>query len=510
MNSKYKIILSISVLAIVAIVIYIFSATCPWIGDDINYRFNWAAKPNLEEINSISDIFISQWHHYFIVNGRYVAHCLVQLFCGLLGQNTFAICNGLMYIAFILLILKLGGGNYKKPLAVLSASLLTLIAFDTFYAPACQVGFVWTFALVFSWAYIFFNINTKSIFKLFLIFLFSIIVGNSQEAITIGISGALIIYAITNFRKLTPTQWTAFFGFGIGALLICISPATISRADTLNLSIFLSIFKMLSYFRVFYILIFILIIKIITQKLNLKEFYQKNSFYINAIIILLIFNLYIGVYGNRQLFGIETMSIILALRLLKDSHFSKKTLIFLSIVTLIIYSLKWEIISQSKITYNNICRLYSESKNGIIYYTLTDFSESCHIPNNTDFIQPILPMHTAQNYFAETLNKLYQSETGDTTKVLKIYPECLQNINDSTHVENQVVEFDEGCFVVVQSKENPADFIVKRTLDLFIYKRPHSDYKFSWDNPQFEGPNYKANIIYQAVPFVTNDSIIII
>ena len=57
-----------------------------------------------------------------------------------------------------------------------------------------------------------------------------------------------------------------------------------------------------------------------------------------------------------------------------------------------------------------------------------------------------------------SLVNLYQSETGDTTKVLKIYPECFQNINDSTHVENQVVEFDEGCFVVVQSKENPADF----------------------------------------------------
>lgn len=508
MSSKAKIILSISVLAIVAIVIYIFSIICPWIGDDINYQFKCGAG-TLQRISSIWDIFVSQWHHYFTVNGRYVAHWIVQLFCGLLGQQVFAVCNAFIYITYILLVLKIGNGNFKQPLAIISASLLTLIACDTFYAPACQVGFVWSFVLVFIWLYFFFNRNTKSFFKLSLLFLFSIIAGNSQEAITIGISGALIIYAITNFKKITIAQWVAFFGFGIGTLLICISPATISRSDNLNVPFLLTTFKMVCYFRVFYILIIILSIKLFRQDINVKEFYQKNSFYINAIIILLIFNMYIGVYGNRQLFGIEAISIILILRLLKDYFLAKKTLIFLSVFTLIIYSLKWEIISQSKITYHKILELYSNSQNGIIYYTLTDFSESCHIPNNTDLIQPILPMHTSQNYLTETITKLYQSQTRDTSRVLKIYPTYLQNINDSTQVENQAVEFDEGCFVVVQSKENPADFIVKRTLDLFFYKRPYSDYKFSWDNPQFEGPNYKANIIYQAVPFVTNDSIII-
>lgn len=501
MNSKAKIILSISVLAIVAIVIYIFSSTCPWIGDDINYQFKCGAG-TLQRINSIWDIFVSQWHHYFTVNGRYVAHWIVQLFCGLLGQQAFAVCNAFIYVAYILLVLKLGDGNFKQPLAIISASLLTLTACDTFYAPACQVGFIWTFVLVFIWLYFFFSINTKSVFKLSLLFLFSIIAGNSQEAITIGVSGALIIYAITNFKKLTPAQWAAFFGFGIGALLICISPATISRSENLNVPFTLTILIMLSYFRVFYILIFIISIKLFKRDLNIKDFYRANSFYLNAIIILLIFNLYIGVYGNRQLFGIEAISIILILRLLKAHYFSKKVMSILLIFTIVTFSLKWDIISHSKSTYYKIYKQYVKSRDGLIYYTLPDSFSS-------KIIQPILPMHTSQNYLTETISKLYQSQTGDTAKVLKIYPSCLQNINDSTHVENQVVEFDEGCFVAIQSKDEPKDFIVKRTLDLFIYKRPHSDYKFSWDNPQFEGPNYNANIIYQAVPFVTNDSIII-
>ena len=506
MSSKSKIILSISVLAIVAIIIYVFSANDTWLGDDIFYKFNWAAKSNLEEINSISDIIASQWVHYFTYNGRYVAHWIVQLFCGILGQNTFAICNGLMYIAFILLILKLSGSDFFNPLAVLSASLLTLIAYDTYYAPSCQVGYVWMFSLVIIWIYIFFKTNTKSIFKLILIFLFSIMAGNSQEAITIGVSGALIIYAITNFKKVTPSQWTAFFGFGIGALLVACSPSTIAKAEKLSTPLFNSLLYMISALKIFYIFIAILLIKTFTHSINLKEFYSKNNFYIHTIIILFLFNIIIGGCGNRQFLGIDAMSIILTLRLLNNAHFRETTLIIVSILVALLFSYKWIIISQSKNDYNRIYELFSDSKSGTIYYNLTQpnyYPEYFHIIHIAKFI-PQNPIG-----FINSINYLYQSETGDPTKVLKIYPECLQNINDSTLVENQVVEFDEGCFVVVQSKENPADFIVKRTLDLFIYKRPHSDYKFSWDNPQFEGPNYKANIIYQAVPFVTNDSIII-
>lgn len=505
MSSKAKIILSISVLAIVAIVIYIFSANYTWLYDDINYQFNLAADSMHQRINSISDIFASQWYHYFNVNGRYVAHWIVQLFCGLLGQQAFAICNAFAYVIYILLVLKLGGGSFNNPLSILSASVLTFIVYDTVYAPAFQVGYVWMFALAFIWLYLFFNTSTKSIFKLSLMFIFSIIAGNGHEAISIGISGALIIYAIYYFNKFTISQWVSFCGFGLGTLLICISPGTLSRAENLNTSTFFSIICLLLSLRTFYILIIILIAKYFSHSINLKKFYSENSFIINAITILFIFNILIGVVGNRQLFGIEALSIILILRLLKDSRFGEKALTILTILMIPLYITKWNYISHAKSSYDKISELYSKSTTGHVFHDLT---RSNYLPEHLQLVHSAnFLRHDYMGY--KYVSKLFQSQTGDTTKVLKIYPECLQNINDSTSVENQVVKFDEGCFVVVQSKENPADFIVKRTLDLFFYKRPHSDYKFSWENPQFEGPNYKANIIYQAVPFVTNDSIII-
>ena len=505
MSSKSKIILSISVLAIVAIVIYLFSATYPWIVDDVNYQFNLASNSPLQRINSIIDIFTSQWYHYFTVNGRYVAHWIVQLFCGLLGQQAFAICNAFAYVVLILLVLNLGGGSFYNPLSILSASVLTFIVYDTIYAPAFQVGYVWMFVLVFIWIHLFFNTSPKSILNLSLLFVFSIIAGNGHEAISLGISGSLIIYAIYNFKKFTISQWVSFYGFGLGTLLICISPGTLSRSENLAVSPTFSIICLLLSLRTFYILIIIVITKYFSHSTNLKKFYSENSFIINAITILFIFNILIGVGGNRQLFGIEALSIILILRLLKDSCFSKKVLTFLVILIATLYFTKWNYISHAKSSYDRVSELYSKSITGNIFHNLTRSNyhpEHFQLVHSANFLR-----YDYMGY--KYVSKLFQSETGDTTKVLKIYPKCLQNINDSTHIENQVVEFDEGCFVAIQSKENPADFTLKRTLDLYFYKRPHSDYKFSWDEPMFEGSNYKANIIYQAVPFVTNDSIII-
>lgn len=501
MTTKTKLILSIAILSIVAIIIYIFSANCVWLVDDIHYQFNMAAASNLQRINSIGDIFASQWVHYFSVNGRYIAHWLVQLFCGLLGQKTFAICNALIYIVYISFILKLAGTNIKNTLALLSASLLTLIANDTIYGPACQIGFIWTFVLVFIWLNIFFNAKTNSILKLIFLFFFSIIAGNGQEAISIGISGSLIIYAITNYKQFTNVQWASFFGFGIGSLILCLTPAAISRADNLNVSYFASLFNMLTFFRVFYIFITILIVRSITHKINFKIFYQQNSFYINAILILIIFNFTIGVYGNRQLFGIEALSIILILRLLKNYHFNKTLLFIITIFIVVVFFLKWNNISHSKQTYNKVFELYKKSDTGIIFYDLT-------FPQNTKFTQPTFHISYSLNG-VRFLSQLFQSQESNTSKELKINPTCLQNINDSIDVQNQVVKVGDGCYVVIQSKENPAEFTLKRTLDLYIYHKPHSDFKFSWVDPMFEGKNYNANIIYQDIPFVTNDSIII-
>ncbi len=84
----------------------------PFFGDDYAYSFIWDGAQNgnfqnnigkLERLDSIGDIFVSQWSHYFTWGGRTVAHCFVQFFC-LTGKLLFDFANALMYAALAFLI----------------------------------------------------------------------------------------------------------------------------------------------------------------------------------------------------------------------------------------------------------------------------------------------------------------------------------------------------------------------------------------------------------------------
>lgn len=204
--------------------------------------------------------------------------------------------------------------------------------------------------------------------------------------------------------------------------------------------------------------------------------------------------------------GVEALSMILILRLLNNSHFSIKALVVLSIFTITISAMKWNYISHSRNVYKNVQQSYIISNNGVIFQ---DITRNNYQPEHLQLVHPTTYIRYDFDMKYKYVDRLFRSQNGDSLKVLRIYPACMQNINDTIPIENKVVEFDEGCFVVIQSKKNPADFVLKRTLDLFFIKKPYSDYKISWDDPLFEGSNYKANIIYQAVPLIKNDSITI-
>ena len=485
--------ISIGILTIVAVVIFLFSDTVIWIVDDINYQFNMAASP-LTRIGSVWDIFESQWEHYFTVNGRYVAHWFVQLYCGLLGQTAFAISNAVVYVLFIVLLLKFVGRNVRDVWSVCAVALLVLLMYDTIYGPACQIGFVWTFALAIGWLYLFFRSKAKSISACIGLFLFSIIAGQGQEALNIGISGALIIYAITNRHKMTRSQWVMFFGFGLGALILCLSPASIGRAEKVAMPLYTTLFNIVSYLRVTYVFLVVMLVAKFCRHISLRAFYKDNSFYVNAMTLLLIFNVMVGVYGNRQLMGIEIMALILTMKLLPQNRFRTWSIVVLILLIIGVYGLKWIVIKQYKATYDDVVELYHKSSDGLVYYDIV-FSQYRGFCNPSSTFSRL-------NCGVETLDRLLRSK--GYQKELRVYPACLQSFEGATEVENQVVEFDDGCFVVIQSKADPAEFVLKREMYFGVYKRPFKDYVFTWDAPLVETDAYRANVIYEEIPFIDN------
>lgn len=109
------------IIFIYAIVIFLFSYYNIWQGDDLNYRMiitadNWDALYDGPKVpvESFNDILKSQYYHYLFVNGRSIAHTLVQIFCGLLGHGWFAICNSLAYCALIFVTRRLVGAKISN------------------------------------------------------------------------------------------------------------------------------------------------------------------------------------------------------------------------------------------------------------------------------------------------------------------------------------------------------------------------------------------------------------
>ena len=99
---------------------FVMNLLTPMIGDDYAYSFIWDGSQNgnlqnnigrLERLQTIGDIFVSQWSHYFTWGGRTVAHVFVQLFC-LTGKLFFDFMNALIYMLLAMIIYLLAKGEF--------------------------------------------------------------------------------------------------------------------------------------------------------------------------------------------------------------------------------------------------------------------------------------------------------------------------------------------------------------------------------------------------------------
>ena len=76
------------------VLFYFMNVYTPMSGDDFLYMYSFYDGMRIE---SIRDILVSQYAHYFSMNGRVIVHFLAQFF-HLLGKPIF---NGINVIAFL-------------------------------------------------------------------------------------------------------------------------------------------------------------------------------------------------------------------------------------------------------------------------------------------------------------------------------------------------------------------------------------------------------------------------
>lgn len=449
---------SVGLLMLIAVFIGIVTSMTVWLGDDIAYSYDFRPDHHGEYVRSVSQAFQSQVQHYIISNGRFLAHLLVQCFIGFLGKTSFAVCNGLAYIIFIYLLSRLCRIRLSDFKAFASMTIFALIIFQTKMTPTCQIGYIWMFILSVGFLICFLSERSyDKWWQIVLLTLMSFIAGNGNEGLNVGISGGLIIYWLYNRKRLNLTRHLMIVGFGIGTLVVCLSPGTLARGGTSAWGSFGSIATNIQYFFMIVKSSFVMIAVVIWQKFHnkksIKEIYRSNQLFIWIWGISMLFNIVIGIYTNRQLFGAELMALIITIRILPHHSFNSLWLCISTAILILLYLLQIEYV----VRVNNFCQELTESfrksHNGLIYM---DINLTNYLPYPTWF-SPSLHVYAATEsdrgackVFTDELNRQFGSN-----KKLTVLPESFLG-KDSLHLTDSIYSTPQpGVFLVVKSKNSP-------------------------------------------------------
>jgi len=250
-NNKQKIFLFIAV-TITFIIIFLLNRLYPLYWDDWRYAFVQSGDFRTERITGISDIFRSQYFHYFSWGGRVVVHLIAQLLIWF-DPLWHDILNTAAYVALIFIMYLISNKN-----RVINTSVFVLINllmwffipvfFNSILSITVSSNYVWgtLIILLFIFPYYSYFISGKSRrYNLkFLVFFFGgIIVGWTNEHTAFAMIMLLCFFCIYAQKKNNLQQWMIWglIGSVIGYVLMIIAPGNFIRSDIVteeNISFF--------------------------------------------------------------------------------------------------------------------------------------------------------------------------------------------------------------------------------------------------------------------------------
>ena len=317
----------------VAVIMYLLNVFTPLFCDDWHYVFIWGTHTRIQSMN---DIIISQWEHYFDYNGRTPVHCVVQLFDGLLGKDVFNIFNAIVFVVFLYFISLLTTNKKEHYFKILSVSFMLMFLFMSgfkheFLWLSGSVNYLWSATLILSFLLLLNKQSDARRWTNILLFFYSILCGWSHEGLTIPLAASLFFFFVSHRRLISPRIAAMLAGFFLGTSFLVFSPASIGRFLSRNAESIDVVSRLINMRNVglFYILMILLVAKISSKQVRLVDWLRKNSFLILADIIAFIFVALTGVQTDHSRFSIELFSLLLILRLL---DWDKANIAFVTIV----------------------------------------------------------------------------------------------------------------------------------------------------------------------------------
>ncbi|MGL5870739.1 DUF3329 domain-containing protein [Clostridium chrysemydis] len=247
----------------IAINIFAFSAilfmtyVTPLLADDFNYKFMFGST---QRVSSISDIFVSQYHHYFEWGGRSVAHTLVQLFLSL-DKWIFNLCNSLVFVFLgVFIYMHINGKSIlrdkKNNILMIVIYMLMWLGIPAFSDCVLWLtgsfNYMWMMMIILGFLLPYRFLLTKNfeynIPLVILIFALGILAGWTNENTGIfSVLGAVAvaIYLLKNNQRVPKWSIAGIIGSCIGYALLVFAPGNYVRASNFNLSLLEKIEKFL-------------------------------------------------------------------------------------------------------------------------------------------------------------------------------------------------------------------------------------------------------------------------
>ena len=357
-------------LCLIVSLFYVVNCLTPYFSDDWHYCM--MIGPDGEEdkwIENMRDVLVSNYYHYFQVNGRVVPHVFLMTFDALLGKNCFNIFNAFLFGAYLHLLTLNFVQEHKNSLMGLAISASLTLCFmcgftNEFLWMSGVFNYEFVAVLVLLFNYLL-NIEIHSKVWMPLLFLYGVISGWTNEAVVIGLS---CIYMFTYIRKWKDLKWpqvVLLAGFVLGVTLCVFSPGSMHRAlghgTSEEITLASSMLKYVSSLcgmynlRVFFIMF---IVWAIVKKMK-KE-------WLIGVIVSVLFVAFTGHNSGHSRFGIEFFSLIIILCVFpynKLPRYVEHVVISVLIVNLLV-CLPYCI--QNSQEFKNVEKQIKETQDGII------------------------------------------------------------------------------------------------------------------------------------------------
>lgn len=502
-KSKAGIVLSVAVIMTISAIAIYFSYITPWLGDDLGYCYNVKLNHTgvYERVTNIAELFESQYWHYIYVNGRYVAHWLVQLYDCLLGKEAFAISNGIVYALMLLMLMVTCGVRMENWKGVLTLGCLMLTGLSLRMNPAFQM-YIWMYLLVLVYLWLLMNYTTRKWWMLVLLTLFSIICGNAHESLNAGVVVGAALYFVFK-KKMTLTQILMSAGFCVGLAFLLLSPRTIFRMgeSTPAMSLEYRILGLINFCRsipMCWILITITLYKLVVRREKIKTLLAKAPLWWGIWLGCMLINLSWGFQGGRALLGGELSAIIISVKLSNKKTFTPLWLSLLFFMVICFLHQQWKNVEKMRGYIQDIHRQAVTSPGSNIYI---DFDYNASIGPFENYVGEIAYLddchHSRMKLYRKFISLYYCGQWG-VDKVLEFYPTALRPYMEGTAdttAGNILVEYAPSHYLLVQNKRHPARFYVSYERDIPFFHKEYPRKELSLNPFIYEDDNWIASVV---------------